>query len=99
DKLDVIEVGEFAGVPLTGLPVATTGKGLVHEVVAENGGALGASPRNGAPEAGLRRPAVLLRQAVVPLGHVGVAVAAKAGQIEIEVSLLSQFEELAESFE
>ena len=80
--------------PVAVLAFAARHDRLVHQVVAEDGRALGATARHGLPEAGLHVPAVLLGELVVPGRHVRLVVAAQAGQVEVEPFLLGQADEL-----
>ena len=63
---------------------------FIHQVVAEDGRAVGTAGGNRLPEDGLGIPPLLLVELVVLQRHVLFVVAAEARQIEVQTSILSQ---------
>src|SRR5579871_1702370 len=100
NPLDKIEAAEqLARVPVAGFLVAAAGEGLVHQVIAKHGRAGGAPLGQRTPEASLRRPALVLRETVIPRWNIRLAVAAQASQIEVKTGPLCQIQEFAEPIE
>ena len=85
DELDEITVTPQKAAPANRrLPAAARHDRFVHQVVAEDGRALGASLGNGLPELGLGVPPLLLAEPVVPRGHIFLSVAAQTCDVEVQ---------------
>ncbi len=62
-------------------------------------GLLAQSPGHCLPEPSLDLPPILLREAVIPLRHVLLAVAGKAGDVQVDAGFLGQGHQQAQTFQ
>src|SRR5436189_1754183 len=76
NELNKVLAGERRAKPIAVFPTTARHDWLVHQVVAKDGRARLTLAGDQLPEAGLRVPAIFLRQLVVPARHILLVVAA-----------------------